>query len=46
MPNVSWGVLSFDQAKFVVEADEERIVIPIKYLKGGTGPHADRLFDR
>jgi uncharacterized protein (DUF2141 family) len=45
----SWGVPSFDQAKFVVEAEEERIVVRIKYLKGGTGasaPQADRLFDR
>jgi len=33
----SWGVPNFDQARFVVEADEERIVIPIKYLKGGAG---------
>jgi hypothetical protein len=31
------GVPSFDQAKFAVEAEEERIVVRIKYLKGGTG---------
>jgi hypothetical protein len=45
----SWGVPIFDQAKFAVEAEEERIVVRIKYLKGGTGasaPQADRLFDR
>jgi uncharacterized protein (DUF2141 family) len=45
----SWGVPSFDQAKSVVEAEEERIVVRIKYLKGGPGasaPQADPLFDR
>jgi uncharacterized protein (DUF2141 family) len=45
----SWGVPNYDQAKFVVEAEEERIVVRIRYLKGGTGasaPQADRLFDR
>src|SRR5215469_5082749 len=36
----SWGFPSFDQAKFVVEAEEERIVVRIKYLKGGTGASA------
>ena len=45
----SWGVPNYDQAKFVVEAEEERIVIRLKYLKGSTGasaPQADQLFDR
>ena len=45
----SWGVPNYDLAKFVVEAEEERIVVRIKYPKGGTGasaPRADRLFDR
>jgi uncharacterized protein (DUF2141 family) len=32
----SLGVPNYDQAKFVVEAEEERIVVRIKYLKGGT----------
>jgi len=44
----AWGVPSFDQAKFVVEAEEERIVVRIKYLKGtgASARHAERLFDR
>jgi uncharacterized protein (DUF2141 family) len=45
----SWGAPNYDQAKFVVEAEEERIVVRIRYLKGGTGasaPQADRRFDR
>jgi uncharacterized protein (DUF2141 family) len=46
----SWGVPNYDQAKFVVEAEEERIVVPHQVPeKSGTGasaPQANRLFDR